>query len=107
LYRGHIHQEVEHDGDAVHAVRAAPLVYPSRDVAEDQFASADDEGEALMQEMIAGHYSDEQPTDGDLTSDQSAEVAELTAEQVYESLCYALYSIPSLRPALRKLGLRS
>jgi len=102
-YHGDIEQE-EHDGDAVHA---APLVYPSRDVAEDQFASTDDEGEALMQEIVAGHYSDEQPTDGDLTSDQSAEVAELTAEQVYESFCYALYSIRSLRPALRKLGLRS
>jgi len=50
---------VHDDGGAVHA---APLVYPSGEVAEEQFASTNDEGEALMQEMIAGHYMDEHPT---------------------------------------------
>ena len=79
-------------------MHAAPLVYPSGEVAEEQYASTDDEGKALMQEMIARHYMDEHPTGGDLTvSDQSAEVAEPTADQAYESLCRVLYMIQPRR----------
>jgi len=64
----------------------------------------------FLEVLVAEHLMHEPPTDDDLiVSDIAvgiAEVAEPTADEVYENFCRALYKPLTFRPVIRMLGMQ-